>query len=97
MTLCLFLGAGIILHKCKTTHFDGLRGLFTRMPLTMTGFFMGFFNHRSSSHLWFFQQVVFDHWWNGIGTMGVYDRADVLNHGDGGPFLPFDRKDSSRR
>ena len=27
MTLCLFLGAGII-EKCRTTHFDGLRGLF---------------------------------------------------------------------
>ena len=44
MTLCLFLGAGIILHKCKTTHFDGLRGLFTRMPLTMIGFFIGGFS-----------------------------------------------------
>ncbi len=44
MTLCLFLGAGIILHKCKTTHFDGLRGLFSRMPLTMIGFFIGGFS-----------------------------------------------------
>ena len=31
--------------------------------------------------------MVFDHWWNGIWTLGVYDRADVLNHGDGGPFF----------
>ncbi len=44
MTLCLFLGAGIILHKCKTTHFDGLRGLFAKMPLTMIGFFVGGFS-----------------------------------------------------
>jgi multicomponent Na+:H+ antiporter subunit D len=44
MTLCLFLGAGIILHKCKTTHFDGLRGLFAKMPLTMFGFFVGGFS-----------------------------------------------------
>ena len=32
MTLCLFLGAGLILQKCKTTHFDGLRGLFRKCP-----------------------------------------------------------------
>ena len=44
MTLCLFLGAGIILHKCKTTHFDGIRGLFSKMPLTVTGFFVGGFS-----------------------------------------------------
>jgi multicomponent Na+:H+ antiporter subunit D len=44
MTLCLFLGAGIILRKAKTTHFDGLRGLFAKMPLTMTGFFIGGFS-----------------------------------------------------
>ena len=44
MTLCLFLGAGIILEKCKTTHFDGLRGLFAKMPLTMIGFFVGGFS-----------------------------------------------------
>lgn len=44
MTLCLFLGAGLILRKCKTTHFDGLRGLFSKMPLTMTGFFVGGFS-----------------------------------------------------
>ena len=44
MTLCLFLGAGIILEKCKTTHFDGLRGLFAKMPLTMAGFFIGGFS-----------------------------------------------------
>ena len=44
MTLCLFLGAGLILEKCKTTHFDGLRGLFSKMPLTMTGFFVGGFS-----------------------------------------------------
>jgi len=44
MTLCLFLGAGIILEKCQTTHFDGLRGLFAKMPLTMIGFFIGGFS-----------------------------------------------------
>ena len=44
MTLCLFLGAGIILEKCKTTHFDGLHGLFAKMPLTMAGFFIGGFS-----------------------------------------------------
>ena len=44
MTLCLFLGAGIILEKCKTTHFNGLRGLFAKMPLTMIGFFIGGFS-----------------------------------------------------
>ena len=44
MTLCLFLGAGLILRKAKTTHFDGLRGLFAKMPLTMTGFFIGGFS-----------------------------------------------------
>jgi len=44
MTLCLFLGAGLILRKCKTTNFDGLRGLFSKMPLTMTGFFIGGFS-----------------------------------------------------
>jgi len=44
MTLCLFLGAGLILQKCKTTHFEGLRGLFSKMPLTMTGFFVGGFS-----------------------------------------------------
>ena len=44
MTLCLFLGAGLILRKCKTTRFDGIRGLFSRMPLTMTGFFVGGFS-----------------------------------------------------
>ena len=32
MTLCLFLGAGIVLHKCKTTHFDGLRDYFLECP-----------------------------------------------------------------
>ena len=36
MTLCLFLGAGLIL-QAKTTHFDGLLGLFAKM-LTMTDF-----------------------------------------------------------
>ena len=44
MTLCLFLGAGLILRKAKTTQFDGLRGLFGKMPLTMTGFFIGGFS-----------------------------------------------------
>lgn len=44
MTLCLFLGAGLILRKCKTTNFDGLRGLFSKMPLTMLGFFIGGFS-----------------------------------------------------
>lgn len=44
MTLCLFLGTGIILRACKTTHFDGLRGLFSKMPLTMIGFFIGGFS-----------------------------------------------------
>ena len=44
MTLCLFLGVGIILRKRKTTHFDGLRGLFRKMPFTMTGFFIGGFS-----------------------------------------------------
>ncbi len=44
MTLCLFLGTGIILRKCKTTHFDGLRGLFSKMPITMAGFFIGGFS-----------------------------------------------------
>ncbi len=44
MTLCLFLGAGIILEKCRSTHFDGLRGLFAKMPLTMIGFFIGGFS-----------------------------------------------------
>ena len=44
MTLCLFLGAGLILRKAKTTHFDGLRGLFAKMPLTMIGFFVGGFS-----------------------------------------------------
>ena len=44
MTLCLFLGAGLILRKRKTTHFDGLRGLFRKMPFTMAGFFVGGFS-----------------------------------------------------
>ena len=44
MTLCLFLGAGLILRKAKTTHFDGLRGLFSKMPFTMFGFFVGGFS-----------------------------------------------------
>ena len=44
MTLCLFLGTGIILRKRGTTRFDGLRGLFRKMPLTMTGFFVGGFS-----------------------------------------------------
>jgi multicomponent Na+:H+ antiporter subunit D len=44
MTLCLFLGTGIILEKCRTTHFNGLRGLFAKMPLTMIGFFVGGFS-----------------------------------------------------
>ena len=44
MTLCLFLGTGLILRKAKTTKFDGLRGLFGKMPLTMTGFFIGGFS-----------------------------------------------------
>ena len=44
MTLCLFLGTGLILRKAKTTQFDGLRGLFGKMPLTMTGFFIGGFS-----------------------------------------------------
>lgn len=44
MTLCLFLGVGIILRKRKTTHFDGLRGLFRKMPFTMAGFFVGGFS-----------------------------------------------------
>jgi multicomponent Na+:H+ antiporter subunit D len=32
------------LRKAKTTQFDGLRGLFGKMPLTMTGFFIGGFS-----------------------------------------------------
>ena len=44
MTLCLFLGAGIILRKRGATHFEGLRGLFRKMPLTMTCFFVGGFS-----------------------------------------------------
>ena len=44
MTLCLFLGAGLILRKARTTHFDGLRGLFAKMPLTTSGFFIGGFS-----------------------------------------------------
>ena len=53
MTLCLFLGTGIILEKCRTTHFNGLRGLFAKNAADHDRFFCGWvFHHRSASHLW---------------------------------------------
>ena len=51
MTLCLFLGAGIILHKCKTTHFDGIRGLFSKCPDHDWLLHRWLFNHRTSPNL----------------------------------------------
>ena len=41
MTLCLFLAVGAIVYKLKTDHFDGLKGIFRKMPFTMACFAVG--------------------------------------------------------
>lgn len=41
MTLCLFLAAGNIIHKIKDDHFENLRGLLKKMPITMTALIIG--------------------------------------------------------
>ncbi len=38
MTLCLFLVAGIFLHKRQSPNISAMRGAFSRMPFTMAGF-----------------------------------------------------------
>ena len=48
MTLCLFLCG--ILHKCKTTHFDGIRRLFSKnAPDHDWLLYRWLFNHRTSN------------------------------------------------
>ncbi|QTA85720.1 monovalent cation/H+ antiporter subunit D family protein [Desulfonema magnum] len=41
MTLCVFLAAGTILYKTKGDSFDDLKGLFKKMPFSMTAFVIG--------------------------------------------------------
>jgi multicomponent Na+:H+ antiporter subunit D len=41
MTLCLFLVVGIIVYKRGGHHFDDLRGLYRKMPVTMGAFTIG--------------------------------------------------------
>lgn len=38
MTLCLFLFAGLVIHKLKNDKFERLNGIFRKMPFTMAGF-----------------------------------------------------------
>lgn len=44
MTLCLFLAAAAIVHRTGSLHFDHLRGLYRKMPLTMAAFTVGAFS-----------------------------------------------------
>lgn len=41
MTLCLFLAAGAITYRTKSDSFSELKGIFKRMPYTMTAFTVG--------------------------------------------------------
>jgi multicomponent Na+:H+ antiporter subunit D len=41
MTLCLFLAAGAITYRTKSDSFSDLKGIFKRMPYTMTAFTVG--------------------------------------------------------
>jgi multicomponent Na+:H+ antiporter subunit D len=41
MTFCVFLAAGAIMHKLKSTRFEDIKGLFNKMPLTMGCFVIG--------------------------------------------------------
>ncbi len=41
MTLCLFLAAGAIIYKVGGQQLDDLKGIFRRMPVTMTAFMVG--------------------------------------------------------
>lgn len=41
MTLCLFLGASVLIYKTKQTSIAGLAGLYRKMPLTMGAFTLG--------------------------------------------------------
>lgn len=41
MTLCVFLAAGNIFYKLGTDSFDGLQGMFGKMPLSMAGLIVG--------------------------------------------------------
>ena len=87
MTLCLFLGAGIILEKCRTTHFDGLRGLFSEDAPNHDWFFMGGFSIIGLPPTCGF----FSKWYLITGGM-VSERweymvtLDVFHHGHGGSF-----------
>lgn len=44
MTLCLFLAATVIFYRIGSLHFDNLKGLYKRMPLTMAAFTVGAFS-----------------------------------------------------
>ena len=44
MTLCLFLAAATIFYRIGSLHFDDLKGLYQRMPLTMVTFTIGAFS-----------------------------------------------------
>ncbi len=44
MTLCLFLAAATIFYRIGSLHFDDLKGLYQRMPLTMAAFTVGAFS-----------------------------------------------------
>lgn len=44
MTLCLFLAAATIYYRIGSLHFDNLKGLYQRMPLTMAAFTVGAFS-----------------------------------------------------
>jgi multicomponent Na+:H+ antiporter subunit D len=41
MTLCVFLAAGLIVHRVRTDAFSDLKGLFRKMPFTMAAFVVG--------------------------------------------------------
>jgi multicomponent Na+:H+ antiporter subunit D len=44
MTLCLFLAAAAIIYRTGSLGFDGLQGLYRRMPVTMAAFTVGAFS-----------------------------------------------------
>jgi multicomponent Na+:H+ antiporter subunit D len=44
MTLCLFLAAAAIVYRTGSLHFESLRGLYRKMPVTMAAFTIGAFS-----------------------------------------------------
>jgi multicomponent Na+:H+ antiporter subunit D len=44
MTLCLFLAVGCIIYKIGDAQISSMKGIFTKMPITMIGFLVGAFS-----------------------------------------------------